>query len=296
MKERSAEFEEGEFRGPLFNQLMRGNHLLWEPGQVFEQHIGIDYAGLVDHEFFWRLRGCPPHMGVALNSLPLGYIGKKRKKGKTLPPFKLNVFIQAKRSNYTALAPKKARDNGLASTSWFFNVEPHQQDALNRLSSALGGQGLVCYAAPAFDKQSELYTNIELRTMVQNSTFPAAGKLTGHGRWYYDRAGRFGVANPDFERIEIASMEEQISKLIEHGEDSPERLASENLLALVQAVNRSIETADEISSTDTWFSHLAQLYESEAESLFGDVTEALRSYLRIKAYCSAHKLEWLTIK
>lgn len=39
MAELSADFEESEFRGPLFNQLLRGNNLLWEPGQVFEEHI-----------------------------------------------------------------------------------------------------------------------------------------------------------------------------------------------------------------------------------------------------------------
>ena len=56
MAELPADFEESEFRGPLFNQLLRGNNLLWEPGQVFEEHIGIDYAALVENELFWRYR------------------------------------------------------------------------------------------------------------------------------------------------------------------------------------------------------------------------------------------------
>lgn len=43
MKLTTAEFEEGEYRGPLFNQL-ETSHLVWEPGQVFEKHIGVDKA------------------------------------------------------------------------------------------------------------------------------------------------------------------------------------------------------------------------------------------------------------
>lgn len=296
MKERTSDFEESEYRGPLFNQLLRGNNLLWEPGQVFEQYIGIDYAALVDHELFWRIRGHHPRVGVVLGAMPFGYIWKKRKKDKILPPFKLNVFIQAKRSNCAPITPKKARDKGLSSNCWFFNVESHQQEALHRFSTQIGGQGIVCYAAPAFDKQLELYKNIENRTMVQSSTFPAAGKLNGHGRWYYDRAGRFGVANPDFERVEIAPIEEQISRLIELSIDIPEGSVSENLRTLVQAIDRSIEASSEVGSRDTFFSYLAQVLEDEAVDLLDEADETLRSYLRVRAFCIAYGLEWLTIQ
>ncbi|EMR4109100.1 hypothetical protein RVW80_002695 [Stenotrophomonas maltophilia] len=295
MAELPADFEESEFRGPLFNQLLRGNSLLWEPGQVFEEYIGIDYAALVDNEIFWRYRNGRYRDGLPLSGVGLGYIWKKKKKGKALPPFALNLFIQAKRSNQRSVTPKKAKDKGLATPCWFFNIEQHQQAALNRLASALKGKGLVCYAAPAFLSQSDLYHHTEKRSIVQNSTFPSAGKLQGHSRWYYDRCGTFGVANPQFERVEVSPIEAQIEALSNQRDDISESLGA-NLSFLVEAVNRTTDNPDDISSKDTWFSHLAQILIDEAEDAFGEVPGELKSYLRIKAYCQAYNLKWLTLR
>ncbi|WP_032698434.1 hypothetical protein [Pseudomonas syringae] len=295
MKIRPADFEESEYRGPLFNQLLRGNHLLWEPGQVFEQYIGVDYAAFAENDAFWKLRRSHMRSGAILGQTRFDYIWKKKKKGKTLPPFKLNIFIQAKRSNSTPVTPKKARDKGLLSSCWFFNVETHQQAALHRLSSQLGGHGIVCYAAPAFDKQMELYINTENRTMVQNSTFPAAGKLAGHGRWYYDRAGRFGVANPDFQEFELTSINDQITTLIEQSTNLHEGNASEMLNSLAKFIDLTIDTASEVSSRDTFFSYLAQILEDEASEFIEHDNEPLRNYLRIRAFCIAYELQWFTI-
>jgi hypothetical protein len=295
MAESPADFEESEFRGPLFNQLLRGNNLLWEPGQVFEEHIGIDYAALVEHEIFWGYRNGRYRSGLPLAGGGLGYIWKKRKKGKALPPFSLNLFIQAKRSNQKSPAPKNARDKGLANPSYFFNIDLQQQAALHRLSSALNGKGLVCYAAPAFLRQSELYHHTEKRSIVQNTTFPSASKLQGHSRWYYDRSGTFGVANPEFERIEIGQIDKQIEALSTQRDTLNESFV-ENLSFLSEAISSTIDNTNEISSRDTWFSHLAQLFTDEAEEILGDIPVAMRSYLRIRAYCHAYDLEWLSLQ
>jgi len=295
MAESPADFEESEFRGPLFNQLLRGNNLLWEPGQVFEEHIGIDYAALVKHELFWRYRNGRYREGLSLAGTGLGYIWKKKKKGKVLPPFALNLFIQAKRSNQKSPVPKKVKDKGLANPCCFLNIDQQQQAALHRLSSALKGKGLVCYAAPAFLKQSDLYLHTEKRSIVQNSTFPSAGKLQGHSRWYYDRSGTFGVANPQFERVEIDQIGAQIESLVTKNEDINQSF-SQNLAFLAEAVNSTTDSPDEISSRDTWFSHLAQLLTDEAEEVLGDVPVELRSYLRVQAYCHAYNLEWLSLQ
>ncbi|MEB1530183.1 hypothetical protein [Xanthomonas sp. WHRI 7945] len=295
MAESPADFEESEFRGPLFNQLLRGNHLLWEPGQVFEDHIGIDYAAHVEHEIFWRYHRGRYRAGLPLAGIGLSYIWKKKKKGKLLPPFALNLFIQAKRSNHRSLTPKKAKDKGLATPCYFFNIDQQQQMALHRLSSALKGKGLVCYAAPAFLSQGELYHHTEERSIVQNSTFPSAGKLQGHARWYYDRCGTFGVANPQFERVEIGQFDSQIETLSNQREGVSESL-SDNLAFLVGAINSTLENPAEISSRDTWFSHLAQLWVDEAEEILGDVPVEFRSYLRVLAYCRANNLKWLSLQ
>lgn len=296
MAEFPADFEESEFRGPLFNQLLRGSNLLWEPGQVFEEHIGIDYAALVDNDLFWEYRGRRHRTGLTLASIGLGYIWKKKKKGKLLPPFALNVFIQAKRSNQKSPVPKKAKDKGLASPCCFFQIDDQQQAALHRLSSSLQGKGLVCYAAPAFLSQSELYHHTEKRSIVQNSTFPAAGKLQGHSRWYYDRSGTFGVANPQFERVETGSINTQIEILVASRTDQIEDSPSQNLLSLVAAIDRTMDNSESISARDTWFSFLSQSLNDEADEILEGAPESFRAYLRVQAYCNAYNLEWLALR
>ena len=54
----TCEFEEGEYRAPLFYQLEKDSSgLLWEPGQVFEKKIGIDRASDCINEYLWNLHG-----------------------------------------------------------------------------------------------------------------------------------------------------------------------------------------------------------------------------------------------
>ena len=74
------EFEESEFRGPLFNQLERGSNLLWEPGQVFEKKIGIDRASFCLNEYLWKLHGHNSNLGGCnLRNRNFRYIFKRRK-------------------------------------------------------------------------------------------------------------------------------------------------------------------------------------------------------------------------
>ncbi len=54
---KSAEFEEREYETPLYNQLTNGNGKVWAPGQVFERHIGIDYAMFLHDERLFHLHG-----------------------------------------------------------------------------------------------------------------------------------------------------------------------------------------------------------------------------------------------
>jgi hypothetical protein len=74
-----CEFEEAEYRGPLFNQLQTSS-LLWEPGQVFEKHIGIDYALWTTHAYLHSLYGySAPLDGVALSRYRWDYIWSQRR-------------------------------------------------------------------------------------------------------------------------------------------------------------------------------------------------------------------------
>jgi hypothetical protein len=133
MKLIDAEFEESEYRGPLFNQLEASN-ILWEPGQVFERHIGIDRAIWCTREALFELHrfaANPP--GVVLSRYRWDYIWSRRRRKKKLPTFRLNLFIQAKRPKYGRFAPKALKAEGLNSPFWRFSLTQHQQEALEKL-------------------------------------------------------------------------------------------------------------------------------------------------------------------
>lgn len=153
-----ADFEESEYRGPLYNQLERGNHLVWEPGQVFEKHIGIDRAAYVTDPYFWGLHGfSTPMHGVVLLDFDWKYIWRKRLKNKILPDFQLNLFLQAKRPHAGTRPRAAIKKKGIAGNYWKFEITPHQQTALERMRENISDRAIVCYASPAFHTQSALY-------------------------------------------------------------------------------------------------------------------------------------------
>jgi hypothetical protein len=125
-----------------------------------------------------------------------------RRRHRPLPNFKLNLFIQAKRCFFHKAKPRHLKASALNSPCWRFDITPHQQEALEKVAAKISRRAVVCYAAPAFHRFSELYAHTAARTINQNSTFPTVEKLTGHSAWYYDRPGGSGVANADPENIE----------------------------------------------------------------------------------------------
>lgn len=296
-----ADFEESEFRQPLYNQLVGGGSLVWEPGQVFEKHIGIDWAGYVTNPYFWRVHKInPTPIGVLLHQLRLTYLKRTRNKIKVLPNFKLNLFIQAKRP-YAGTRPRGGiKRNGISGAFWKFDITPHQQKALERFANQLNKDALVCYAAPAFHTQASLYGHIVKKTIVQNSSFPPVSKLSGHSAWYYDQGGVVGVANPDFERIQMEPIEAQIGRLVErYGDHQAD--ARETLRQLADAVIKSADDLQDPSSTDNWLQLLLARTESEVKELFdldlidSQDSDSVLSYFRVMAFCSAHHVEWFVL-
>jgi hypothetical protein len=63
----TAEFEEKAYEGPLYNQLERGNNLLFTPGQVLEKTLGFDAGLFVTQAAIWETLGYKtPLQGAAL--------------------------------------------------------------------------------------------------------------------------------------------------------------------------------------------------------------------------------------
>jgi hypothetical protein len=296
-----ADFEESEFRGPLYNQLERGNHLVWEPGQVFEKHIGIDRAAYVTDPVFWGMHGhgMPMH-GVVLLDYDWNYIWKARLKNKTLPDFQLNLFLQAKRPSAGTRPRGKVKRAGLISDYWKFDVTHHQQIALEKMSTALSAKALVCYASPAFHTQAALYEHTKNQSIVSASTFPPVDKLAGHGAWYYDKGGLFGIANPDFVQVEVEPLERRIVALVELNQE--QRLDAATTLR--NLAERLVESASENTApapSDTWFQLQLQRVDDMLETMaaLGERNEGLlastRHFGQVRAFCNAYRLDWYVL-
>lgn len=296
-----ADFEEPEYRGPLYNQLERGNHLVWEPGQVFEKHIGIDRAAYVTDPYFWNLHGLAvPINGVVLLDYDWHYIWKNRLKNKILPDFSLNLFLQAKRPHSGTRPRGKVKKAGIVGDYWKFEITPHQQVALEQMEKTLNGKAIVCYAAPAFHTQAALYEHTKNQNIVQSSSFPPASALTGHGAWYYENGGLSGVANPDFVRKEFESLQTRIVNLIE-GSQSRSVNAGESLRDLANSLIGSTSEVQKPSPTDTWFQQLLKRVDDHIWSMTElgfankEYIQALKSYMQVRVFCNAYRIVWLVI-
>ncbi len=290
-----CEFEESEYRGPLFNQLNTSS-LLWEPGQVFEKHIGIDHALFTTHSYLHSLHGhSAPLDGVFLSRYNWDYIWKSQRSKKKLPSFQLNVFIQAKRPQYGRYAPKALRDKGLKSPYWRFKITPHQQVALEKLQVKLKGKAIICYACPAFHKESLLHKwSVEPR-IVENSTFPDVATLTGHTAWNFSEPGARGVANIDPTLSNGPAFFERVGTLIETRGQTP-RSVTEELLFLASSVQATLESEvmDEATYLQARFFEGVRTIEQIADELSdGKEKAALVAYGTVLHFCYLNRLNWL---
>ncbi|WP_316846863.1 hypothetical protein [Pedobacter psychrodurus] len=288
-----TEFEESEFRGPLFNQLERGSHLLWEPGQVFEKTIGVDRASLCVHDYLWKLYGfSAPLGGSVLRSHHFHYIWTNTKPKKVLPDFNLNLFIQAKRSEYSSRSKVKLSPQ-INGAHWYFEVTPHQQVSLELLEKELAADALVVYAAPVFHEQQQLYNHTSNQTIVSNSTFPKVSMLTGHSKWYYNKGGLTGVANPDFEDFDEVNLLSQIETLRNQTGDYRLNSRVQNLQKLSQAIRNVVEKQSN-SFQATRFAYERELIDDMILDYELNNYVGVKDYMQIELFNYLWKLNWLT--
>jgi len=240
MKMQDAEFEESEYRSALFNQLFTDRRV-WEPGQVFEKHIGVDKAGYCVNDFIFLMHGVPGvPAGVYLPAYRLYRFWGISPTKKKLPTFKLNLFVQAKRPKFARRVPKSLKTQGLGSPFWKFETKPHQQNALELLGQKLGKRALITYASPAFHKQKDLYKWTIDPQMIEKSTFPSAVALSGHKGWNYCVPGAVGVANQEPTNVQEPLIMERIANFIEQDnqvDDGP----FGTLFTLAEAVKNAAE-------------------------------------------------------
>lgn len=226
-------------------------------------------------------------LALAYYDWPWWLVPKPRR---SLPDYRMNLFLQAKRSNYCARTPRAAKAKGLPTPCFGFRLTDHQQQSLLRLAAKLGPKAHVAYAAPAFHTVPELRQHVRGRSIVRHSTFPSANALAMHEAWYYREPGATGVANPDPENIEERPLEARLAALIESAPETQglqgfDELA-EQIVALAREAPDDDGVAPEFLTDIEELDRLLEPYELPATVV---------AYARISTFAALYGLSWLVI-
>ena len=295
---RHAEFEEREFETPLYQQLRVANNRVWSPGQVLEHYVGFDYSALCVDSYFWAIHGLrKPYDGLFLDEMFRRRIWRRRDIRRPLPNFSLNLFLQAKRPEIRVRLTKALKGYSLKVPYWRIGINAGQQSTLESLSTATKNKAIVCYATPAFDRLSQLYSHTTAGTIVANSSFPEAQWLSGHDAWNYDSPGAKGIANSDPLYFEQADLLARIDRLIVEGADTRETAYDANLIALAQIVVSSAEgtNASNPARGALFFQRVSEIDFHIDAFDFTNHRAAIRSYLVVLAFVATFQMQWYVV-
>jgi len=291
-----AEFEEREYEAPLYNQLERGSHLVWAPGQVFEGLIGVDHGIFSAEEWLFRLHGYPSHLPgavLARYGWPRHWLHHRPDR---LPTFRLNLFLQAKRSTWSRRPTKLLRAKGLSGLYWRFEINPHQQLALGLVAAKLKRRALVVYAAPAFHEHRVLHRHVIAGTLMQNSTFPSASSLSNHTAWNYAEPGAKGIANADPVEVNEPPLEVRIRDFValerELAPQASDRRSWRQELKTLALDLRNALADEQPKETSRLAAFADRVREIERETEGFVESEILAAYLTVLAFCEIYGLVW----
>jgi hypothetical protein len=288
-----AEFEEAAYEAPLYNQLERGMTQLFTPGRVLEHQLGFDRGIYVAEEAVWETLGYsapPPGFALGYYDWPLQFARSRPRV--RLPRFRLNIFLQAKRSNYYLRRPRAlTRFPEFSAPLWTFTITEHQQRLLENLDARAAGRAHIAYAAPVFHTRADLYSHTRLRSIVQHSTFPSVQALRGHKSWYYRVPGADGVANPDPERIQERSFIDRVNLL---AADSPTAEGGElaGFDKIAEDVIGAVRDIEDLSDPG------AAQYLDDLQTLDRLIDPyalrpTLRAYAQVRLFALQFRLTWL---
>ena len=243
-----AEFEEPAYEAPLYNQLERGAANVYTPGRVLEQRLGFDRGIYVAETSVWETLGySSPLAGASLASYDWPPWWGPSLPRRNLPRFRLNLFLQAKRSFYYIHRPHAlSKFPEYSGPLWAFRTKEQQQRLLMLLASRTGRRAHVAYAAPVFHTNADLFRHTRLRSVVANSTFPSVRSLQDHEAWYYREPGATGVANPDPESIHEQPL---LARLEALADEAPTSEGSD-LMAFDELARNVFEAVSEIAELD----------------------------------------------
>jgi hypothetical protein len=222
------------------------------------------------------------------------YIWRHRRR-RPMPNFRLNLFLQAKRSHFYNRRPGHLRGKMAAGPCWRFDLEPNQQEALERVAARVGDRAIVAYAAPVFHRATELYAHTSRGTILTHCTFPRAASLRDHSSWYYREPGATGVANANPERIEDVGLLQLLQSIRVESLEGAAGTASEHLGLIRRLIGKTIseEVPDE-NPRKAIYSELVRQIEPIMRSN-DDSGESVRSFMQVAAFAIAFNLDWYTI-
>jgi len=284
-----AEFEEKEFEGPLYNELLLGSRRFATPGQVFENAFGIDAALEAQHPIFWDrfgYRDIPD--GISLNHYRWGWVWRRHGGYRELPSFPVNLLIQSKRPDFLHGRRGDFADRGIAGHYWRFFTREHQQEMLERLVQQLRHRALVVYASPAFHTVRELYQHTEAGTVSDHTSYVSPDRLANHSSWNYDTPGTTGIAASEPEFVKEQALEQRLEAL---GDQTGETDPLTDLEFFDDAVSATVRDAEDnpyaeffLSSEDRLLGFIREL---------GEVRKEVLKFTRVGRLYSMLGLNWL---
>lgn len=285
-----AEFEEKSYESPLIAQLAGGSGPIFSPGQVLEGIIGFDQALKCLSAEYWGLVGRPAPAGVVLDRA--WFPPHLPPPAAALPNFSLNLILQMKRPE------RMTRSTSAEWSHWgqkYFRYEivPHQQAALAALSIGAGANAHVAYAAPAFHKNNELFASIQARSLVAQSNFADAAKITGHDRYTYTHPGITGIAHSEPAKLQSTPWVEIMPHLLDRSSARLKELEGENVFTLLGgAVETAIETNAKGLPDPKIFNQLVHTV-IEAARPKDEHLATVKSFVLTNLFCLAIGATWL---
>lgn len=200
--------------------------IIYSPGQVFENIVGIDAAlfsknpdfwKLWDKKLWWQLFFQPYRRGIVIERKWWDQL-KQGLDDERFPKFKFNVFIQHKRPEF--ISTSRGSEYKDWNQPYFrYDLDPNQQNNLYRLEQKVSSQGIVVYGCPAFWQFRELWFFVASGSLVDNSNFARPYDLNGHQRYTFVGSGKNGKVFSEHANIEGFSLLERINSMFKQASD-----------------------------------------------------------------------------
>jgi hypothetical protein len=282
-----CQFDECQYEDSMNAELTVDEKLYLSTGQSLETVAGIDSLLYVLEPQFWRL--FPTRFSRRKGIIP----GRPRWPNELLEPeqlpnFRFNVFLQYKVPAF--LTQSNSNEWNFWRQEYFrYKLMDYQQRDLENLENEIGAEGLVAYSSPSFWKNSELFDYVKHQSVIDNSNFVEANKLSGHDVYTYTGSGRRnGKAFSEPEEIETFDLKEKIQKLREL---EPSTSNVDFFKKMEMIFNSVMETSYHAEEYWSITEGILDSYENELD-LPDDVRVLLKTLIKGRVFTFLTKTEW----